>query len=480
MLPRPWRAAIRFHPSRLGPYLRLAGLLTARSKPRWAAMLYRHILTLAPKMPAALIGLGRAHLAAHLTVSTLWITECLASNSQVTSLRGAALHRQGRLDAAQSAFCEALNHSPEQAIHHRNLAALLDDLGQPKDALYHYQHALALNPRDHHATLGQGLALLALGSFKKGLAIYESRRLQPSFPCQTIPSWDGTELPGSLLIFSEQGLGDCIYFLRFLPAVFEKVGYVILQVPTILTRLLMTAPIFHQEGGRVTVSAQTPRQANASTPLASLPHQLSLDPLGWGSKPYLRAPPTTPSMTTILTSLKRPYIGLVWAGNPSYPGDFMRSVSLAELRPLAETLQGRASFLALQKGPARMQLAEAMNWPGNSLHDVAPALEDMADTAALIERIDLLISVDTAPAHVAGALGQSVWILLPYGADWRWGAHNSRARCYPSARLFRAPYPGAMHKAIQVMAQALADAFSNRLLITDKSREGTTSYDITA
>ena len=275
------------------------------------------------------------------------------------------------------------------------------------------------------------------GDFPEGWMEYEWRWKCKDFPSQRQsfgqPQWGGDSLQGrTLLLHAEQGLGDAVQFIRYLPLAAQRGGRIILGCRPELQRLLQTAAPDLQ----VLAGGQFLPPFDVHCPLLGLPRLFATDLTNIPRNvPYLHADSADAAiwrdrLADPSSSLK---VGLVWAGSPANKNDRNRSLKLASLAPLANVPGVR--FLSLQKGAAATEAKtppEAME-----LIDVADELKDFADTAALIAVLDLVIAVDTAVVHLAGAMGKPVWVLLPFVPDWRWMLERTDSPWYPTMRLFR-------------------------------------------
>jgi ADP-heptose:LPS heptosyltransferase len=270
------------------------------------------------------------------------------------------------------------------------------------------------------------------------------------------PRWLGERsiVGKTILLYGEQGLGDTIQFSRFVPEVAARGARVVLEVQRSLVRLLEHLP------GVTEVVAQGDDLPwfDLHCPLPSLPAVLGITLETLPAKPYLAAAPERAvawlQRVRAFPSLR---VGLVWAGTTSLGADARRSMELATLAPLAE-VRG-VTFLSLQKdrGTAHI-LRSAAPRP----HDFTPELSDFAETAALVEALDLVISVDTSVAHLAGAMGKPVWVLLRFDADWRWLRGREDSPWYPTARLFKQAAPGDWDSVISCVAAALCERVAQR------------------
>jgi tetratricopeptide (TPR) repeat protein len=354
--------------------------------------------------------------------------------------RANVLRRLGRLEDALSACDAALALTPSDAALHANRAIALAELKRPADALNACVASLTLDPGHAPAHFTRASVLLKSGDYAEGWRELEWRKRLPAKAGQrdfAQPEWRGeTELTGrTIFLHWEQGFGDTIQFLRYVPLVARLAGKIVLSVQAPLQRLAARLDPAIQ----VLAEASVPGSFDCHCPLMSLPLALGI-PIP-SDTPYLHADPTAAShWRQRLAALPGTKIGLVWAGarNPGLETEFMfqrRSLALAALAPLANMQD--VSFISLQKGP---QAEQARTPPtGMTLHDWTDELSDFDDTAALISGLDLVISVDTAVAHLAGALGKPVWLLNRYDTDWRWMEDRTDSPWYPTMRIFRQP-----------------------------------------
>lgn len=310
-------------------------------------------------------------------------------------------------------------------------------------------------PGDLTARFDLAETLLLLGDFDRGWREYHWRyslahtaRIERKVQR---PRWDGRRIAGqTLLIHDEQGFGDTFQFLRMVAWAKERSGArVILEVNPESLSLARRCQGFDE----IVARGSLPPPFDVHCELMSLPMVmgLTLDHLP-GALPYLSADAKRVAIwRKRLGKLPRPLVALVWAGRPTHPNDANRSMVLADLAPLASS---GATFLAVQKGP---KAAEAKNPPeGMKVLALDDGIKDFEDTAAILSMADLLISVDSSPVHLAGALGRPVWALLPFLPDWRWLLGRDDTPWYPSMRLFRQQSPGDWAGVIARVAEALA------------------------
>ena len=356
---------------------------------------------------------------------------------------GGVLHRLGILahaagDYGRAAWLLTAAVTSGDASAHGSLAVVLMKAGFPNAALAHFRAAHALAPEDARAGYNLAMALLGAGALAEGFRLYEERwRLKGPIPwiSRWDLFWDGRSLNGGiLLVHAEQGFGDSIQFARYIPLAAARGSRVVLAVPPELRRLMEGIDGVERvlsEGERVPAYA-------AHVPLMSLPRIFgTTEATIPASVPYIRAPSSLPLLPPrdAGCSLRA---GLVWAGRAEDPEDAQRSCPVERLAPLL-AVPG-VEFHSLQKGLAEAGLDGVAG--GDRVIRHGDALKDFADTAALVAGLDLVIGVDTAVVHLAGALGRPVWTLLATDPDWRWMRGRSDSPWYPTMRLFRQPAPG--------------------------------------
>ena len=355
---------------------------------------------------------------------------------------GLALADASRLAEAADVLGAALRATPGDDMVRVNLASVLKEAGRLPDAEAMYRDLLTRHPRDPRLHFNLGVLLLLAGRFEEGWTEWEWRFQAEPGLCPTYPQplWSGGPLHGrTLLVHAEQGLGDMIQFCRYLPLL-PRNGTVIVRVQPPLVSLL-------REFGTVVADSDPIPSADLRVPMMSLPLELGLTHAADipATVPYLRGDPAaTAGWQARLADRPGLRVGLAWAGNPGRARmDRRRSVAVERLAPLA-TIPG-VHFVSLQKGTA------APDW----MEDWTGALTDFADTAALIQALDLVISVDTAVAHLAGALGKPVWLLNRADTCWRWQLGRDDSPWYPTLRQFRQATPGVWDDPIAAMTDAL-------------------------
>lgn len=348
---------------------------------------------------------------------------------------GLVYNDMGRFTDAERCFEEGLRLNPRSVEAHNNLASNYKEQGRVPESLAGYDVALWLDPNSASAHWNRSLALLLAGRLEEGWQEYEWRWKRMQKPRQfPQPAWDGSPLEGkTLLIYMEQGLGDMIQFIRYTRLAKERGGKVIVECPALLVPLFKTcADIDH------VVAEATPLPPfDAHAPLLSLPRLFgtTLDTVP-NRVPYLSPEPERIAQWKHKLGNAAFRIGIVWQGNPNHGWDHHRSFKLAHLAPVAQ-LPG-VQLVALQKEFGIEQLKHPP-FPITVLDEDDPkgTKRDFLDTAAVMKSLDLVITCDTATAHLAGALGVPVWVLLAKVGDWRWMLSRDDSPWYPTLRLFR-------------------------------------------
>jgi tetratricopeptide (TPR) repeat protein len=389
-----------------------------------------------------LLGLDRSHAAAASFLSAIGLDPTLAAGHVGA---GIALRRAGRLSEAVAAQRRALVLMPGLAHAWGNLANAENERAAHHRALTASARARQLAPLDPEIAWAHAHNLLRAGPSADGWRVYEDR-LGRSFYRRFAdvldgPRWDGRPLGRrTLLLQAEQGLGDTLQFVRFAARIPRNGGRVVLRVQPELVRLLAGA-----DGIDAVLPLDRPPPAfDVQAALLSLPSLLKVGAdVGPRALPYIPAPPRLP-----LAPEQRPAIGLVWRGSAGNTVDRVRSCAYEDLAPLLA--RDRFSFVALQLGDGRAELPG-----GTRVIDAAPRIGDVLDTAAIMMALDHVVTVDTSMAHLAGALGRPVSVLLPAGADWRWGVEAATTPWYPTARLYRQVTPGDWSAPIAAVADAL-------------------------
>jgi tetratricopeptide (TPR) repeat protein len=371
--------------------------------------------------------------------------------------RGLSLASLGRPAEAVEAYDRSLAMAPNHAPAMSSRGVALQALNRHPEAIASFDRALALAPDFADGHFNKSLALLATGDYARGQAEYEWRWKRSGAAARqnfNRPLWLG-ETPiasRTILLHAEQGLGDTIMFARYAGLLARAGAKVVLEVHPELKALMSRLPDCAAVIGR-----GEPRPAHdVHCPLGSLPLACKTTLASVPDEiPYLAADPARVARWSgRLAAHGSPRVAIVWAGNVAHANDRNRSLPLAQLAPLWAV--GRARFVSLQRD-LRPDDADALA-AAPVLH-LGPELEDFDDTAAVLAQCDLVISVDTSVAHLAGALGRPLWVLLPFSSDWRWTAADERSPWYPSARLLRQPQPGDWDSVVSNVLKELPAAF---------------------
>jgi tetratricopeptide (TPR) repeat protein len=446
--------ALAFQPEHLPALANRAMILVQQDRHAEALLAFEAARRLAPGHPVllrgqveALIGLGRWAEALPLAGE---LAAASPDDAEAWNRLGAARTHVHDLEGALAAFDRALSLDPAKADAAYNRGNVLRDLGRFEAALGAYDQAIALGDAVN-APINKALVLMLLGDYERGLPLYETRwrSAQAGVQQPLDPAlWHGrARLAGKrLLMRAEQGFGDAIQMLRYVPVAAAAGAKVLVQVPAPLAELARSAPGVE---GVWTTEEAAPR-AEIVCPMMSLPLLLGRRPDAPGPSAYLRAEPERWEIwARRLGPRASRRIGLAWSGSAAHVNDRNRSLPGAALGPL---LGIGAEFVSLQ---AVYREGDRGWLTSSGVRDVAGHLADFADTAGLIEDLDLVIAVDTAVAHLAGAMGKPVWILLPFVPDFRWGLGRSDTPLYPGARLFRQPGPRDWEAVIAKVASAL-------------------------
>lgn len=366
---------------------------------------------------------------------------------------GHVLQDLERLDEAVAAYHKAIGCKPDFAEAHSGLGNTLKNLGRLDDAIATHNTALGHQPEYAQGHFNLGIALLLSGDIANGWAEYEwrwRRTEKAAAPCCfSAPQWHGEALNGqTILLHAEQGLGDTIQFCRYVALVAARGGRVLLQAPRSLLTLLSGL-----KGVERVIATGEPLPAfDFHCPLMSLPRifdtNLSTIPAPFS---YIHVNDAKcRNWQQRLSPAAGRRVGIVWAGNPQHGNDRNRSLPFAALAPLWNIPGIR--WYSLQVGERRADLDAA---PLGVIEDLSPSLEDFAETAAALSQLDLVLTVDTSVAHLAGAIGHPAWVMLPFVPDWRWLMGRQDSPWYPSVRLFRQAQRGAWGSVIHSIAASL-------------------------
>ncbi len=368
---------------------------------------------------------------------------------------------QGDRAAARRLYLEAHARAPGHIGVLLNLATLDGEAGDVEASMAWIERAEALRPDDRRVVWRKSLLELALGDYANGWRHYEAglfdasiRGLGPGFAA---PPWDGGPCD-RLLLWHEQGFGDTIQFVRYAERCRERAKRVVVLCPRELTALLRGCPFVDDAVDAIGVD-----DFDRHVPLMSLPHRFgtTLDTVP-APVPYLFADPARRARCAGRSPDDALQVGLVWAGGERREARFRlldagRNLSLRAMRPLLDVADvAGVAFLSLQTGAARGEIDDAR------IVDAMVGVTDFADTAAVVDGLDLVITVDTAVAHLAGAMGKPVWILSRLDACWRWLRNRSDSPWYPTARVFGQPSQGDWHDVVERVARELAALAAKR------------------
>ncbi|AGY59043.1 tetratricopeptide repeat protein [Gloeobacter kilaueensis] len=439
--------AIALSPTWAEPHFQLGWVLDQKNQRPEAIASYRRSLALDPNLAEACNNLAIL-LEADLTVDLEDIAAlfrraiaCKPDWADPHYNLGRILVFQSRFAEAEASYGRALALRPDWSTAHVGLASCLLEQGQLPVAIASYRQAIACNPEDAQAHALLGCALLLGGDWQAGWPEYQwyrrSAGLVGEIPVFDRPRWDGSALAGrTILLFCEQGIGDAIQFVRYAQLLKAMQASVVVQCAAALKRLLAPCPAIDVLVG----------YGEALPPFDV--HVLQFDlPLLLDTRidgvpvqqPYLTPPVQNDlpdALQETLAAVEAARIGIVWSPKSQFRGDQKRYCPLAHFEPLLALPGFR--FFSLYKGERLGELEPYRE----RIVDLGSHFRDFADTAWAIDQLDLVIAVDTAVAHLAGAMGKPVWILLPYLPDWRWQLGREDSPWYPTARLFRQPVPG--------------------------------------
>lgn len=458
--------ALALHPDFADALFNFASLHARRGQRAEAIACYRRALELQPGNAAALTNLGnllrdagRRHEAADCYRRAIALAPQLA---EAHSNLGNVLADDGALDEAIAAYRRAVALRPSFAEGHSNLANALMQRGAVAEADASLREALRLDPRSSHARLNHAHLKLLQGDYEAGWRDYEARFEEKALSSvyaalhkraallKDVPRWNGEPPAGRrLLVWTDQGLGDSLMMLRYLPRL--EFGQVLVYCEPELARI-----VEHLPGMSAVIRSTDPLpfgRFDCHVPIMSLP-------LAFGTRlttipaevPYLAVPERLKKeWREKLQQLARPRIGLLWAGGALYPRNRLRSIRLAQLEPVMRSR--KASYVSLQKGDEARQARET-GWP---IADFMPECRDLMDTAAIVSQLDLVVGVDSAVTHLTGALGVPMLMMNRFESEWRWLLGRADSPWYPSLRVFRQPRPGDWESVVRDVARALAD-----------------------
>lgn len=373
---------------------------------------------------------------------------------------GIAYKELGKYDEALESFKTAIKIKPDYAMAYYNSGNIHLAKGKYNEAMDYYKKAISIDNEYAEAHWNIALLNLMFGNFTEGWKEYEWRWKLGNLAIKRTfdkPQWEGSDINGkTILIYTEQGFGDTIQFIRYVPLIAKRGAKVIVECEKELVTLLQNVEgiraIFFKE-------SQLP-EFDFYCPLLSLPLIFNTTVETIPSEiPYINVDPELSQKwhNKILNNSKL-NVGLAWAGNPDLRRDYNRSYTFDVLSQLLKNLD--INFYSLQKGEASYQIFSSPE--GEKILDYTDELNDFRDTAAFIQNLDLVISADTAVAHLAGALGKSIWTLIPFVPDWRWMLNREDSPWYPTMRLFRQPSIGDWKSVIDMVEEELRKLVKGR------------------
>jgi tetratricopeptide (TPR) repeat protein len=461
--------AVELRPDSIAGWIELALLERERRRPAAAEAHLRKAFALNPAEVETMVAWCQFRAAERdLAGAWEWLRWARMRNpehAEALNMQGILLHAEGRYAEAIMAFEQAEALGNRAAPSNRGNSLL--DMGRMDEALRAHETAVAQDPQNAGARYNLALTLLRLGDWERGWPQYEARwRFREVHRGPRLfrqPRWQGELLNGRrVLLHAEQGLGDTIQFSRYAALVAARGGVAILQVQAPVERLMRSLPVVRAGRAEVALLGANPPEFDLECPLMSLPavFRTTFETVPWPGA-YLGADAVVvghkwlqfPDRRSHPHPANRPLrVGFAWAGNPGYKADRQRSMPLKTLLPLLRT--PGITWISLQKGAPAEQLAELSR--DLLLWDGCRQDRDLAETAALVATLNLVITTDTCIAHLAGAMGKPVWILLPHLADWRWMQGIETTPWYPTARLFRQYAPGDWTGVLQRVLQELS------------------------
>jgi tetratricopeptide (TPR) repeat protein len=501
-----YEMALQLDDGVIGAYVGLGLIQAACNRPFEAATYFQNALRLDPGCVAALINLGTMWrrvgqreaalpcyrlaqklaptlMEAHFFLGTLLcelreLDEAVGVHRQALTLApdhpgiltdlGSALVLQGKADEGLSLLCKAVALAPHWPVAHVNLGIAFTRAHRFAEALDAFKSAQEADPNFVYARFCESNVHLMQGNYERGYAMYDAHRVV--YPHRYRERrWDGSPLNGrAILLYAQHGLGDTLQFVRYVSRIAGMGGRVILQVQPNLV------PLFSAETAAASVVAlnEDPGPFDVQATLLEVPSILgdTIETIP-ATVPYLRADPTRVAHWRAYLNHDQAFkIGIAWHGNPNQKDGLIRRCALRDMAPIWN-LPG-VTVYSLQVGAGREELSAGDGVPVIDFGDIDRDGAFM-DTAAIMEALDLVITIDTSIAHLAGGLGRPVWMVVPYWADWRWMIDRPDSPWYPTMRIFRQSQPGEW----QPVFAELANALYERLTINRQSRNSLTSFD---
>jgi tetratricopeptide (TPR) repeat protein len=468
--------AVAIMPGSVEAITNRGNVLTKLGRPADALAAFDAALALAPGFPGALANRGNALAALGRLEEALAqydaVLATLPSHAETHLNRGSALSALSRAGEALAAFDRALALRPDYVKAHIGRGVARQALNRQREALEDFERAIVLDKSNADAHHNAALALLTLGDYRRGFEQYEWRWQRSGMPARRRsfgkPLWLG-EYPLArkrIFVAAEQGLGDCIQFARYVPLLARAGAAVVLEAPPPLCSL------FARIEGVTTVVARGDALPDFDVycPAGSLPRALRTELSSIPADiPYLRASEThIAKWRERIERLPQPRIAVAWAGSADHVNDRNRSLQLRQMAPLLALNTG---VISIQRD-LRAADADELRRQSTLTH-VGDALADFDDTAAVVTLVDLVITVDTSVAHLAGALGRPTCVLVPFWPDWRWMLERADTPWYPTVRLCRQPKAGDWESVIAQVADLVQTGALTGLSTRLPSPQGT-------
>jgi tetratricopeptide (TPR) repeat protein len=454
------RRAAAADPAAAAPHYTMGRLCQGEGRLAEAEAHYRRSLELEADQPKALNNLGAVlHMQGRLDLAVASYRRALELDPalpQANQNLASITRERGAAENAIAGFLRQLQQNPGDAQTHTDLGNVYRELGRHREAIESFARAIECDPQLAEAHFARSFELLLSGNYREGFEDFEWRwRVKAlNTPMRKFPQplWDGRPLDGALLLHAEQGFGDTLHAVRYAEAAAARAREVIVECQRELLSLVQSV---RGVSRALPQGAPLPELA-AHLPLMSLPRVFGtrLESVPW-SGAYLHASPADVERWRPRLAVEaRLKVGLAWAGQPQQGDDRKRSIALSMLAPLASVPD--VAFFSLQKGDAARQAADPP--AGMRLAELGSRFADFSDTAAAISQLDLVVTIDTSVAHLAGAMGAPTWVLVAAIPDWRYGLEREGTPWYPTMRLFRQQADGDWAGVVERVAQALRSA----------------------
>ena len=461
---RVYREVVEIEPSVVAAWQMIGVIHQLEGRIDLAVTSYQQVLALDPDHVEALNNLGVALQSQGNIESALHslrrALELKPDYADAHSNHGNVLQEQGHLDLAVASYRHALQLRPAYFDALNNLGNALRAQGKLTESVASYERALQVKPDNPQVRMSRALCWLQMGDFERGWPEYEWRLKCKEFsiPAFRQPLWDGSPLEGRvILLYADHGLGDSIQFIRYAPLVKARGGRVIVACQQPLARLLATCPGIDEVFAEGSLLPDFAFYA----PLMSLPRILATSLSSVPAEvPYVTADAALVEQWRCELEPGGGFrIGIAWQGNPQYRKDHQRSFRLVQLEPLEPRVAGVRLF-SLQKGVGTDQIAGLGE--RFAVSELGSRFTDFMDTAAVMRNLDLVITSDSSLAHLAGAMGVPIWLVLPVAADWRWLTNREDSPWYPTMRLFRQQRWGDWDEVFARMTGELAARIADR------------------